>query len=38
MRKRSGEVYNFKWEEPDPTGEALPGGRAKCQETCKEVL
>ena len=29
MRKRLGEVYNLKWEEPDPIGEAPPGGRVK---------
>ena len=26
MRKRLGEVYNLKWEEPDPIGEAPPSG------------
>ena len=29
MQKRSGEVYNLKWEEPDPTGKAPLGGRVK---------
>ena len=29
MQKRLGEVYNLKWEEPDPIGKALPGSRVK---------
>ena len=29
MQKRLREVYNLKWEEPDPIGEAPPGGRVK---------
>ena len=29
MQKRSVEVYNLKWEEPDPIGGAPPGSRLK---------